>query len=102
MADACVFLLENRDFKDTFDVNQLEIKNTHINIGTGIDISISELAEQIKDCVGYKGGFNFNTLKPDGTMKKLTDVGKLHQLGWKHSVSLDKVVKKMYCWYLAQ
>ena len=102
MADACVFLLEKRDFKDTFDVNQLEIKNTHINIGTGIDISISELAEQIKDCVGYKGGFNFNTSKPDGTMKKLTDVGKLHQLGWKHSVSLDKGVKKMYCWYLAQ
>jgi GDP-L-fucose synthase len=102
MADACVFLLENRDFKDIFDVSQLEIKNTHINIGTGIDISISELAEQIKYCVGYKGGFNFNTLKPDGTMKKLTDVGKLHQLGWKHSVSLDKGVKKMYCWYLAQ
>jgi GDP-L-fucose synthase len=102
MADACVFLLEKRDFKDTFDVNQLEIKNTHINIGTGIDISISELAEQIKDCVGYKGGFNFNTSKPDGTMKKLTDVGKLHQLGWKHSVSLDKGVKKIYCWYLAQ
>ena len=102
MADACVFLLEKRDFKDTFDVSQLEIKNTHINIGTGIDISISELAEQIKDCVGYKGGFNFNTSKPDGTMKKLTDVGKLHQLGWKHSVSLDKGVKKIYCWYLAQ
>ena len=102
MADACVFLLEKRDFKDTFDVSQLEIKNTHINIGTGIDISISELAEQIKDCVGYKVGFNFKTSKPDGTMKKLTDVGKLHQLGWKHSVSLDKGVKKIYCWYLAQ
>jgi len=101
MADACVFLLENRDFKHTFSAKEKEVKNTHINIGTGVDISIKELAEQIKKCVGYKGGFNFNTSKPDGTMQKLTNVSKLNALGWKHTVSLDKGVEKIYAWYLS-
>jgi GDP-L-fucose synthase len=101
MADACVFLLENRDFEHAFSANKIEIRNTHINIGTGVDISIKELAEQIKNCIGYKGCFNFNTSKPDGTMKKLTDVSKLHQLGWKHQISLEKGVEKMYSWYLS-
>tara|TARA_B110000240_G_scaffold51006_1_gene58331 strand:- start:853 stop:1923 length:1071 start_codon:yes stop_codon:yes gene_type:complete len=99
MADACVFLLENRDFKHTFSSENQEVKNTHINIGTGVDISINELAEQIKKCVGYKGGFNFNTSKADGPMQKLTNVSKLNALGWKHIVSLDKGVEKMYTWY---
>lgn len=101
MADACIFLLENRDFKHTFSSENQEVKNTHINIGTGVDISIKELAEQIKKCVGYKGGFNFNTSKPDGPMQKLTNVSKLNALGWKHTVSLDKGVEKMYTWYLS-
>ena len=101
MADACIFLLENRDFKHTFSSENQEVKNTHINIGTGVDISINELAEQIKKCVGYKGGFNFNTSKPDGPMQKLTNVSKLNALGWKHTVSLDKGVEKMYTWYLS-
>jgi len=99
MADACVFLLENRDFKHTFSLENQEVKNTHINIGTGVDVSIKELAEQIKNCVGYNGGFNFNTSKPDGPMQKLTNVSKLNALGWKHTVSLDKGVEKMYTWY---
>ena len=99
MADACIFLLENRDFKHTFSSENQEVKNTHINIGTGVDISIKELAEQIKKCVGYKGGFNFNISKPDGPMQKLTNVSKLNALGWKHTVSLDKGVEKMYTWY---
>ena len=101
MADACVFLLEKRDFKDTFSTEDKEVKNTHINIGTGVDVSIKELAEQIKKCVGYKGGFNFDTTKPDGTMRKLTDVSKLHGLGWRHTVPFDKGVEKMYAWYLS-
>jgi GDP-L-fucose synthase len=101
MADACIFLLENRDFKHTFSSENQEVKNTHINIGTGVDISIKELAEQIKKCVGYKGGFNFNTSKPDGPMQKLTNVSKLNALGWKHTVSLDKGVEKIYAWYLS-
>ena len=101
MADACVFLLENRDFKHTFSAEEKEVKNTHINIGTGVDISIKELAEQIKKCVGYMGSFNFNTSKPDGTMQKLINVSKLNALGWKHVVSLNKGVEKIYAWYLS-
>jgi GDP-L-fucose synthase len=99
MADACIFLLENRDFNDTLSAEQTEVRNTHINIGTGVDISIKELAEKIKSEIGYKGNFNFNLSKPDGTLKKLTDVSKLNTLGWKYKVSLDKGVKKMYDWY---
>ena len=101
MADACVFLLENRDFKHTFSAEEKEVKNTHINIGTGVDVSIKELAEHIKKCVGYTGSFNFNTSKPDGTMRKLTNVSKLNALGWKHVVSLNKGIEKMYAWYLS-
>ena len=101
MADACVFLLENRDFEHTFSALDNEVRNTHINVGTGIDISIKELAEQIKITVGYKGAFNFDISKPDGTMQKLTNVSKLHGLGWKHTVSLNKGVEKMYAWYLS-
>ena len=101
MADACVFLLENRNFAHTFSVKEKEVRNTHINIGTGSDVSIKELAEQLKITVGYMGSFNFDTSKPDGTMRKLTNVSKLHSLGWKHSVSLNKGVEKMYAWYLS-
>ena len=72
MADACVFLLENRNFKDTYNENQKEIINTHINIGTGKDISIKELAELIKKIIGFKGNLVFNTDKPDGTMEILS------------------------------
>ena len=115
MADACVFLLENRDFKDTYIVivedgsndtctptslPTQEIRNTHINIGTGKDISIKELAELIKNIVGFDGELFFNTEKPDGTMKKLTDVSKLHALGWEHKVELKDGIKMMYEWYL--
>lgn len=99
MADACVFLLENRDFKDTYEEDQEEIRNTHINIGTGIDISIKELAELIKEIVGFEGELYFNTEKPDGTMVKLTDPSKLHALGWKHAVKLEDGIRSMYEWY---
>jgi len=101
MADACVFLLENKSFKHTFSIKEKEVRNTHINIGTGMDISIKELAEQIKITIGYKGSFNFDISKPDGTMRKLTDVSKLNSLGWKHTVSLEKGVEKLYDWYLS-
>ena len=100
MADACVFLLENRDFKDTYDKSSKEIVNTHINIGTGVDISIADLAQLIKSIIGYEGSFTFNTEKPDGTMVKLTDPSKLHGLGWKHKVELEDGIKTMYEWYL--
>ncbi|MEY8767077.1 GDP-L-fucose synthase family protein [Francisella philomiragia] len=102
MADACVFLLENRDFKDTYSKDVKEIRNTHINIGTGVDISIRELAELIKGVIGFKGELKFNVDKPDGTMVKLTNPSKLHSLGWKHKVELEDGIRKIYDWYLSK
>ena len=102
MTDACVFLLENRDFKDTHSNSSKEVKNTHINIGTGIDISIKELAELVKSVICFNGELVFNTDKPDGTMVKLTDPSKLHSLGWKHKVELESGVKSIYEWYLSK
>ena len=100
MADACVFLLENRDFNDTYSTNDKEIINTHINIGTGIDISIKDLSETIKEIVGFKGELYFNRDKPDGTMVKLTDPSKLNLLGWKHKVELLDGITEIYNWYI--
>jgi GDP-L-fucose synthase len=155
MADACIYLMENRDFKDTIIANRqpepvegetqqnhgpnaiaraekqspkkerhaelvsashkanvvsststslstgfTEIRNTHINIGTGKDISIKDLAELIKKTIGFKGILYFNTSKPDGTLKKLTDPSKLHQLGWSHKIKLEEGIQKMYEWYI--
>lgn len=102
MADACVFLMENRDFKDTYENTESEVRNTHINIGTGIDISIKDLAETIKKTIGYDGKLIFNTDKPDGTMQKLTDVSKLNSLGWKHKINLEYGIELQYNWYLKQ
>ena len=99
MADACVFLMENRDFTDTYPEGLKEIRNTHINIGTGVDISIAELANTIKASLGFKGELYFNASKPDGTMKKLTDVSKLNGLGWKHTIELQEGIEKIYAWY---
>lgn len=101
MADACVFLLENRDFKDTYDKDIKEIRNTHINIGSGVEISIKDLAETIKNTIGFKGELFFNSDKPDGTMRKLTDVSKLHALGWQHNVDLAEGISLIYEWYNA-
>jgi GDP-L-fucose synthase len=100
MANACVFLMENIDFKDIYDKNKKEIRNTHINIGTGKDISIKELAEIIKNIIVFQGELYYNMQKPDGTMIKLTDPSKLHNLGWKHKVELEEGVRKIYGWYL--
>ncbi|WP_163329282.1 GDP-L-fucose synthase family protein [Desulfurobacterium thermolithotrophum] len=120
MADACVFLMENIDFWDivklikpelpdirntsclpiSFVMEGKEIRNTHLNIGTGEDISIKDLAYLIKDIVGFKGEIYFNTSKPDGTPRKVTDVSRLHSLGWRHKVSLEEGIKKLYEWYV--
>lgn len=100
MADACVFIMENRDFSDTYNQGDKDIRNTHINIGTGKDVSIKELAETIQNTIGFKGSLVFNTDKPDGTMRKLTDVSKLNSLGWKHKIELEEGIKKAYNWYL--
>ena len=70
MADACVFIMERINFKDTYTTDNKEIRNTHINIGTGADLSIKALAELISEAIGYKGTIEFDSSKPDGTMKK--------------------------------
>lgn len=101
MADACVFLMENVDFKDLIG-GKKEIRNTHINIGTGEDISIRELAELVRTIVGYEGTLVYNTDKPDGTMLKRTDPSKLNALGWKHKVRLEEGIQTVYGWFLKQ
>ncbi len=96
MAEACVFLLEKIDFAVLAKGQTDEIRNTHINIGTGKDVSIKELAELVKDVVGYNGELYFNADKPDGTMKKLTDTSKLTSLGWKYRVELEDGVRRVF------
>lgn len=78
LADACVFLMENYS------------EDQHVNVGTGVDVSIQELAEMVKELVGFNGQLLFNTQKPDGTPRKLLDVSKIHGLGWKHRLDLKE------------
>lgn len=105
MADACVFLMEHIDFKDVDprhagQSGAPEVRNTHINIGTGKEVSIRELATLIKEKVGFSGELAFNTSKPDGTLRKLTDPSKLHSLGWHHQIEIGEGIEKLYQWYL--
>ena len=102
MADASVFVMEHVDFKDTYKQDDKDIRNCHINIGTGKEISIRELAELIVSTVGYQGQLTFDSTKPDGTMRKLTDPSKLHALGWHHKVEIEEGVQRMYNWYLGK
>ena len=88
MADACVFLLENYSGEQ------------HVNIGTGKEITIKELAELVKSTVGYQGEIVWNSEMPDGTPRKLTDVTKLHKLGWHHKIELQDGVKLAYQWFV--
>ena len=111
MADACVFLMENINFQEIVQKSlptisytlqagsPNEIRNTHINIGTGKDVSIKDLAYMIKKIIGFKGGLYFNTEKPDGTFRKTTDVSKLHSLGWHHKIEIEEGIKELYSWY---
>jgi GDP-L-fucose synthase len=106
MADASVHVLLNVDFKDTYDTSVknsdgiTEIRNCHINVGTGKEISIRQVAELIMQEIGFKGELRWDSSKPDGTMKKLTDVSKLHSLGWQHKIEIDEGVHRLYEWYL--
>ena len=102
MADASIFVMEHVDFKDTYKQGDKDIRNCHINIGTGKEISIRELAELIVSTVGYQGQLTFDSTKPDGTMRKLTDPSKLHALGWQHKVEIEEGVQRMYNWYLGR
>jgi GDP-L-fucose synthase len=99
MADACVYIMEKVDFDDLKGTDS-EVRNCHINIGTGKEISIFDLAYLIKETTGYMGEILFDDSKPDGTMRKLTDVTKLNRLGWKHAIEIEEGVQRMYNWYL--
>ncbi len=98
LAEACVYCLQNVDFSNlTSNISHLkEIKNTHINIGTGTDLTIKELAEKVKKIVGFEGELIWDSTKPDGTPRKLMNVSKIHNLGWKEKVSMDEGIEKVY------
>lgn len=101
MADACVYLMENVDFKQLVATQVSgEIRNTHVNIGTGKEITIRRLAELVKSEVDYRGKLVFNPGKPDGTPRKLTDVSKLHSLGWHHRIEIEEGIGKLFDWYV--
>ncbi|MBR5392600.1 MAG: GDP-L-fucose synthase [Prevotella sp.] len=128
MADACVHLLLNVNFSDIIGIEKYssvfygtstkgivdrnvsegrggaipslgEIRNCHINVGTGKEISIRELAELVARTVGFDGTIEFDASKPDGTPRKLTDVSKLHSLGWQHQVEIEEGVQRLFDWY---
>ena len=130
MADASVHVLLNVDFKDVIGIEKYssvhygastdgavdrnhsagrggaipslgEIRNCHINVGTGKELTIRELSELVVKAVGYEGTVEFDVSKPDGTMRKLIDVSKLHSLGWIHKVEIEDGVKKLFEWYQA-
>jgi len=88
MADACIFLMNNYD------------KEQHVNIGTGEEISIKDLALLIKKIVGYNGKIIFNAKMKDGTPRKVCDISKLNNLGWTHNISLDEGITRVYKWYI--
>ncbi len=99
MADASVYCLENIDWEDVRG-NGPEVRNCHINIGSGKEVTIKQLAELVKSTVGYHGTIEWDATKPDGTLRKLTDVSKLHTLGWHHTMELEDGVPALYNWYL--
>lgn len=99
MADACVFIMEQVNFND-LKGDKKEVRNCHINIGTGKEISIEGLSGLIKNTISYPGDIVFDITKPDGTMRKLTDPSKLHSLGWHHQIDIEEGVKNMYNWYI--
>jgi len=97
LADAIFYLMEKIEAKDLYEQGL-----THINIGTGEDLTISDLAKLIKKIVGYTGEIVYDATKPDGTPRKLMNVSRLHNLGWKHKTSLEEGIKKTYEWYQKQ
>ena len=128
MADASVHVLLNVDFKDVIGIEKYssvhygastdgavdrnhsagrggaipslgEIRNCHINVGTGKELTIRELSELVVKALGFEGTIEFDVSKPDGTMRKLIDVNKLHSLGWTHKVEIEEGVQKLFDWY---
>lgn len=100
MADASVYCLENIDFDDVRGTDP-DVRNCHINIGSGKEITIRQLAELVKTTVGYSGTIEWDSTNPDGTLRKLTDVSKLHSLGWRHTMEIENGVPALYNWYIS-
>jgi GDP-L-fucose synthase len=96
LADACIFLLEKLNAENLY----LKMKISHLNIGYGSDIAISELAELIAKIVGYKGSIEFDHSKPDGTPRKLLDVTRIKNLGWEPKIKLKDGIKLSYNWFI--
>jgi GDP-L-fucose synthase len=109
LAEACVYVIKNISFGDLKEINlppasgnsKPAIKNTHINIGTGKDLTIKDLALLVKRTVGFKGELSWDSTKPDGTYRKLLDVSKINKLGWKEKVNLEDGIKMIYNKYSA-
>lgn len=103
MADASVYILENIDFevlRRRCEERNEPVRNCHINIGTGLEHTIAKTAEMVRCTVGFDGEIRWDASKPDGTMRKLCDVSKLHSLGWRHTVELPDGIRRLYDWYL--
>lgn len=101
LADACVFLMQRESVRGSYGPGADNLQNAHINVGTGEEISIRELALKIQAVVGFQGELAFDTSKLEGTLRKLTDVSKLRSLGWKHQMGLGQGIAQLYQWYLA-
>lgn len=101
LADACVYIMKNLRFQDMLKSGTVQIRNTHINIGTGEDIAVRDLAILIQSIIGFKGELFFDHSKPDGTFRKLLNVNKLESQGWKFKVSLRDGISRMYREYCA-
>ena len=99
MADASVYCLEHINFDDVRGTDP-DVRNCHINIGSGKEITIKQLAELVQATVDYHGVVEWDSTKPDGTLRKLTDVSKLHSLGWRHTMEIEDGVPALYRWYL--
>jgi GDP-L-fucose synthase len=99
MAEASLFVLELDEKTYQFNTKPML---SHINVGTGKDITIREISETMKEVVGFKGNLTFDTTKPDGSPRKLIDVSRLSNMGWKYSIDLEDGLKKTYKWYLTQ
>ena len=97
MATASLFVLELDE--EIYQINTKPMLS-HINVGTGVDVTIREMAETMKQVVGYKGKLSFDTTKPDGAPRKLIDVSHLSNMGWNYSVNLKDGLSKTYKWYL--
>lgn len=98
MGEACVFVMNNVDFKDVAK-DKKEVRNTHINLGTGTDIMMKDLAHLIKSIVGFNGTIEFDTSKPDGTYRRYMSVEKIHKLGWHHKIELEDGLRQAIAWY---